>query len=290
MQTRSKIIFSLSMFIFGTIGIFRRFIPLPSGFVSMVRGFAGALFLCLFMLFASKKPDKEQIKKNLFKLVFSGAFMGLNWMLLFESYSYTSVATATLCYYMAPIFVLIASPFIFKEKAGVRNICCIIVSAIGMTLVSGVVGGNFSLNRDGIGVIMGLSAAVLYAAIILINKTVTGMQPYDKTVVQLLSAAVVMVPYVFFAENISLADFTPLSVVLLLTVGILHTGICYAGYFGSLDKIKASTVAVLSYIDPVVAVILSAILLKESMTVFGIIGAVLIIGSAIVSELPQKEN
>ena len=73
-------------------------------------------------------------------------------------------------------------------------------------------------------------------------------------------------------------------------MGLVHTGMAYAIYFGSMSHLKAQSIAVLGYIDPVFALLLSALVLHESLTVFGILGAVLIIGSALVSEIdfPKK--
>jgi len=93
----------LSMFIFGTIGIFRRYLPLPSSLVAMVRGAIGMAFLLAVMALIRRKLDVAAIRKNFLRLCLSGACLGINWILLFEAYNYTSVATATLCYYLAPM-------------------------------------------------------------------------------------------------------------------------------------------------------------------------------------------
>lgn len=278
-----------SMVIFGTIGVFRRYIDLPSATIAMTRGFAGAVFLLLFVLLRGGKLDFAAIRRNLLLLIISGAAMGFNWILLFEAYNYTSVATATLCYYMAPTFIILASPLVLKEHLTRKKIFCVILALIGMVLVSGVLNAGFSA-AELKGAALGLGAAVLYATVILLNKRLKPIGAYDKTIVQLVAAAVVLVPYLAVIGGFSGLSFTPLSVAMLLVVCLIHTGLAYALYFGCMDGLPAQTLALFSYIDPVVAVLLSALLLKEPITVWTVLGAVLVLGSAAVCELPDRRE
>lgn len=287
---KSKLSLILSMFIFGTIGIFRRFIPLPSSILAMARGAIGVVFLLIFMAVKKEKLNFKEIKDKILLLCISGVLIGFNWILLFEAYNYTTVATATLCYYMAPVFVIIASPFLFKEKLTLKKILCVVVALVGMVLVSGVIEAGFSGIGEFKGVLLGLGAAALYASVVLMNKKTAGVPIYTKTVIQLGSAAIVLLPYALLTENFAEITLEPLTVVMLLVVGVIHTGWAYALYFGSMDNLKAQTVAIFSYIDPVVAIILSALILNEEMSIFGIIGAVLVLGSTFISELPSKKK
>ncbi len=287
---KSKFSLILSMFIFGTIGIFRRYIPLPSSLLAMARGAIGVVFLLIFMAVKKEKLNLREIKDKILLLCISGVLIGFNWILLFEAYNYTTVATATLCYYMAPVFVIMASPFLFKEKLTLKKIICVIVALVGMVLVSGVIETGFSGADEFKGVILGLGAAVLYATVVLMNKKTAGVPAYTKTVIQLGSAAIVLLPYTLLTENFAELTFEPLTIIMLLVVGVVHTGWSYALYFGSMDNLKAQTVAIFSYIDPVVAIILSALILNEEMSIFGVIGAVLVLGSTMMSELPSKRK
>lgn len=288
--TKSKLSLILSMFIFGTIGIFRRFIPLPSSILAMARGAIGVVFLLIFMALKKEKLNLGEIKDKLFALCISGVLIGFNWILLFEAYNYTTVATATLCYYMAPVFVIIASPFLFKEKLTFKKILCVVIALAGMVLVSGVIETGFSGISELKGVLLGLGAAALYATVVLMNKKTAGVPIYTKTVIQLGSAAIVLLPYTLLTENFAELTFEPLTIIMLVVVGVVHTGWAYALYFGSMDNLKAQTVAIFSYIDPVVAIILSALLLNEEMSALGVIGAVLVLGSTMISELPSKKK
>ena len=289
-ETNAKASLILAMVIFGTIGIFRKYIPLPSGIVACARGILGVAFLLVFIKIKKIKMDREAIKKHLWILLISGGFIGLNWVLLFESYRYTSVAVATLCYYMAPIFVMIVSPFLLKEKLTVKKVLCVIVALIGMVFVSGVLDGGISDVSEMKGILFGLGAAALYATVIMMNQKLREVPTYDKTIMQLGAAAVVLIPYILFVEDLSAVVLTPLIILMLIIVGIVHTGIAYALYFGSMNGLKAQTVALFSYIDPIVAIILSAMFLKEPMTIYSAIGAVLVLGATMISELPEKRK
>ena len=292
MANKAKLELIASMFIFGTIGIFVRHIPLPSSMIALVRGFVGAFFVLLFVYLKKSKLDKASIKKNFVMLALSGAFIGINWILLFESYHYTTVATATLCYYMQPIFVILASPFLLKEKLTPKKVICVLVALIGMVFVSGVLQTGIPALSEAKGILYGLGAACFYATVVLMNKKITEINAYDKTIMQLGMGAIVLSPYVMLTQDFGEAtlSMTPSLWALLLFVGLVHTGVAYALYFDSMKDLKAQTLAIFSYIDPIVAIILSALFLKENMGLYGVIGAVLVLGSTFISELPEKER
>lgn len=276
-----------SMLIFGTLGVVRRYVPLSSAMLALCRGALGSVFLLIFVLVRGGKLKLPERKATLW-LVLTGAIMGLNWMLLFEAYSYTTVAAATMCYYMQPTIVILLSPLVFRERLSGRKLACAAAAIVGMLFVSGVLSGGTGQVRDIRGIAFGLGAAALYAAVIILNKKVVVEDIYAKTVVQLAGAALVMIPYVLLTEGVPELTLTAADIGMVLLVGIVHTGITYALYFGSMQRLKAQTVAVMSYIDPVFALLLSAAVLHESLTPLGILGAVLIIGSAIISETAKE--
>lgn len=312
---RSLIALILAVVIFGTVGIFRRYTPIPSAVLALLRGAIGAGALAIIAGLRKNANAEKITGKPFWLLVITGCLIGLNWAALFESYNYTTVATATLCYYMQPTIVILLSPIFFKEKLTLKKGICAGVAVIGMLFVSGAFESWFSssgaadsdANFNITGIILGLLAAALYSAVVIINKRLPGLDPYRKTIIQLTSAAVVMVPYLVisalasgqgsFAGNLGVAllgnsdwskgilVFTPLVIVMIVIMGLVHTGGAYALYFGSIDGLHGQSVAILSYIDPVVSLILSALLLKEQMSIYGVIGAVLIIGAALVSEV-----
>lgn len=284
---RARIKLVSSMCIFGTIGLLRRALPVPSGFLAMLRGLLGSLSLLLWVLLRGGRLSREAVHANLPRLLLSGVLMGFNWILLFEAYRYTTIAVATLCYYMAPLFTLAAAPLVLKERLTLRKALCLTVALLGMVSVSGVARAGFSGTAEWRGAALALAAAVLYATIVLMNKQMRGIGAYDRTIVQLGVAGAVLIPYVAFAEkSLAAVVFTPAVIAFLLVAGLIHTGLAYALYFSSVDFLPAHTLALMSYLDPVVAVLLSALVFREPMTFSEILGAVLILCSAIIAELP----
>lgn len=300
---RSAALMALAMAIFGTIGIFRRMIPLSSAWVAFFRGAIGSIFLIVFVL-ASRRNSRRKApdRATVVKLILSGSLIGINWALLFEAYNHTTVSVATLCYYMAPTFVIILSCIIFRDRLTPVKAICAVTSLAGMVLVSGVASGSTGLGGlsslvsgilsgglygDTAGILLGLGAAVLYAAVVLINKSIKISDPYYKTIVQLVAATAVLVPYLALKDGLPAADWNIELIALLITVGVVHTGLAYALYFGSMQGLKTHTVALFSYIDPVTALVLSHVILHEELTFLGIFGAVLILGSALISGLKE---
>ena len=279
---------SLSMFIFGTIGIFVRHIPFPSSVIALARGGIGMLFLLLVVVLSKQKLSASDIRRNLLPLCLSGFFLGFNWILLFEAYRYTTVATATLCYYLAPVFVILVSPLILKEKLTAKKLICVAVALLGMVLVSGVLETGLPSAGEGKGILFGIAAATFYASVVLCNKHIHDISSYDMTIMQLGIATVVLLPYTLLTESVGDLQFTAGALGMLLFVAIVHTGVAYALYFSSMQGLSSHTIAIFSYVDPIVAIMLSALLLHEPMGISGIIGAVLILGSTLISGLPEK--
>ena len=283
-RAKRDLIFSVS--VFGTIGIFVRWIGLPSSVIALVRGAVGAAFLLLLARFRHAPIDRAALRRRWQLLLLSAAMMSFNWITLFEAYRYTTVATATLCYYMAPIFVTLISPVLLRERLTARKLLCVFLALAGMVFVSGVPQSGLPGPSEAKGILLALCSAALYAGVILINKYLAGVPAYDRTLLQLACAAAVMIPYILLTEDLSAMSVTPLGAVLLLIVAVFHTGWCYALYFGSMTVLSAQTVALFSYIDPIVAILLSALLLREPLGWSGILGASLVLGSTLVSELP----
>ena len=285
-ESKARFLNIVSMVIYGTIGVFRKFIPLPSSAVALARAGIGAVFLLLFLCIRRRRLDLPAIRRNLRFLLPSGVLLGFNWILLFEAYNYTSVAVATLCYYMAPVILILLSPLLFGERLSGRKLLCVAVALVGMVLVSGVLSSGGGSMK---GIILGLVAALFYASIVVLNKQLQGIDGLDRTVVQLLISAVVLIPYVLVTENVSAFSLDGPALFMLAVICIVHTGIAYALYFSTMSFLGAQSLALLSYIDPVVAILCSAFLLGEQILPSAILGAVLIIGALITSELqPSK--
>lgn len=276
-----------AMLIFGTIGLFVKNIELSSSEIALTRGFIGGVTLILATIFLKKKISFEAIKNNLYLLIFSGLAVGLNWIFLFQGYKYTSISNATLSYYFAPVFVTILAPFILKEKLTLSKFLCVLMALVGMFCIVGVDGINGG--SDLIGIAYGLLAAGFYASVILMNKFLKGIDSIEITVIQLISATITLLPYVLYVEGLGILSVSSVSIPYILILGIVHTGIAYLLYFSSLQGLKGQTIAVLSYIDPVFAIIISAVILKEQLGFLQIIGGVLILGSSFLSEFLNRK-
>ncbi|MBR7146395.1 MAG: EamA family transporter, partial [Oscillospiraceae bacterium] len=253
--------------------------------VAMIRGFVGAAFLFAFTYLRGGKVSLDAIKKNLALLCLSGAAIGVNWILLFEAYRYTSVATATICYYLAPVFLVLSAPLTLGEKLTAKKLVCVAAALLGSVFLTGGADGG-SLR----GIACGVGAAVFYASVMTLNKKLKDISAADRTLVQLAAAGTCLLPYVLLTEDIASWSATPLQLLLLAVVGMMHTGYTYSLYFGAIEKLPTQTVALYSYIDPLVAVLLSALVLREPFTMQSAAGAVLVLGSTLWSELGGKKN
>ena len=300
----------LSMAIFGTLAVFVRNISVSSGELALYRAVLAAMLIGGYLLIVSnkKKTFNRNIekkgkataessvkhinllfgictKKELLLLLFSGMAMGFNWILLFEAYKYTSVSAATLSYYFAPIIVTVVCPFLFHEKLTKKQILCFVMSTFGVFLITGIPDFQ-NMGRDTIGILFGLSAAAFYATVILLNKFIKNVAGIHRTFLQFLAAIITLIPYVACTDGFHLNTLDTKGWINLLIVGLIHTGITYCLYFSSLKELPGQEAAILSYVDPLMAAVISVAILGESISLPQIIGGVLILGFAIWNEKP----
>lgn len=275
-----------SMAIFGTLGPFVRNISVSSGELALYRAVMASLLIGAFLLVSGQKIPFAKIRREVPLLLLSGMAMGINWVLLFEAYKYTTVSIATLSYYFAPVIVTAVCPVLFREKLTRKQMICFVMSTLGLVLITGI--GGTGGSSHGIGILFGLGAAAFYATVILLNKFIKNVQGIHRTFLQFVSALVVLVPYVLFTSGITLGNLNGTGWINLLIVGLVHTGLAYCLYFSSLKELPGQKAAILSYIDPLVAVLISVTVLGESMTAMQIIGGLLILGFTLWNELPSK--
>lgn len=279
---------ALSMFIFGTIPLFVRNIAVSSAELALYRAILAVILIGFVLLITKQKIEISGFGKEIPLLIVSGVAVGLNWILLFEAYKYTTVSVATLSYYFAPVIVTAVCPFLFKEKFTAKQIVCFVLSTLGLVMITGV--GNFNGGRELIGVAFGLGAAVLYAAAVILNKFIRNVGGIQRTFLQFVSAIIVLGPYVLFTDGVTLRSLDAKGWVNLFIVGFIHTGITYCLYFSSLKELSGQKAAILSYIDPLVAVMISVTVLGESMTLIQVIGGALILGFTMVDSFSFDKN
>ena len=202
-SNKARLMLIVSMTVFGTLGLFVKYIPLPSGELALYRALMAALLIGTYLFFSRQSIPFRAIRKEVPLLLLSGVAMGFNWILLFEAYQYTSVSVATLSYYFAPVIVTLVCPFLFRERLTPKQLVCFAMSTLGLILITGL-GGTGQSGTDLVGIGFGLGAAVLYATVILLNKFIKGVAGIHRTFLQFLSAILVLIPYVLLTSGTNL--------------------------------------------------------------------------------------
>jgi len=276
-----RLVLSFAMAVFGTLGLFTRFIPVSSGELALYRAVLAALLLCGYFAATRQKLELKTVGRELPLLLLSGALMGINWILLFQAYRYTTVSVATLSYYFAPVIVTVASTFLFREKLTGKQIFCFVMSTVGLVLVIGVgdLGGS-SLK----GVLFGLGAACFYASVVLLNKFIKKVSGIHRTLLQFFAAIVVLTPHVAVTSGFHPEVLDATGWICLLVVGLFHTGVTYCLYFTSVQHLPGQEVSILSYVDPLVAVVVSVLILREPLTLSQALGGAMILGFTLWNE------
>lgn len=282
----AKIRMLAAMAIYGTLAPFVRRIPLGSGEVALFRAVIALGVVQAARMLGRERLGAEGLRlgRDAGLLFLSGAAMGLNWVFLFEAYKYTTVSVATLSYYFAPAIVLAVSALIFREPMTRRQLLCFLGSTLGLVLVidpAGLGAGGTHLR----GVAFGLGAAALYATVILLNKRIRSASGIDRTLLQFLAAAAVLLLYVALGEGFHLGGMDGASWASLLAVGLIHTGAAYVLYFSALRTLPGQETAILSYVDPLVAVLISLTVLGEPVKLLQLLGGGMILAFTLLNEV-----
>lgn len=279
----AKVMLCISMAVFGTLGLFTRNIPVSSGELALYRAVLASALIIVYLAVSRQKIDFKMIKGEILLLLASGIAMGINWILLFQAYRYTTISAATLSYYFAPVIVTVVCPFLFHERLTGRQILCFCMSTLGLVLIIGV--GNIGQGgNDLLGIFFGLGAAAFYAAVILLNKFIKNVTGIHRTLLQFFAAIIILAPYVACTGGIHLTALNGTGWGCLLTVGLVHTGVTYCMYFSALKELSGQETAILSYIDPLMAVLVSVALLGEDMSFRQLLGGILILGFTLWNE------
>lgn len=292
----------ISMLLWGSIGVFVKNISLDSVEIAFFRGIIGSIFLAVVLFIKNYRKnnplseveeatkvdanDKKTDKKNTVLLMVSGMVIGLNWVFLFNSYKYITVANSTIIYYLAPVIVIFVSPIFLKEKLTLKKVVAVMCAMFGLLLIlktQSSSSANVNLTK---GIINAFSAACLYASVIILNKFIKNVDDYKRTFVQLLMASIILLPLVIMRNQIKFDSAK--SIVFMIILGIAHTGIAYCLYFSAMKDLKAQSIAILGYIDPASSIFFSIFLLKEAFTIWQLIGGAIILIAAFVAEKAPK--
>ena len=285
-RSKSLIFFIASMVIFGTNGLIVANISLGSAEIVLMRTFLGSLFL-LAVVLVKRSFSFADLKADLVPATIGGAALGLNWVLLFSAYRSAGVGLSTLTYYCGPIIVLALSPVLFKEKLTWNKLLAIAAVAVGMFCITGDIEPGSDVQT---GILFGGGAALLYAALIVANKRVKRLSGLNCAMYELIVAFFVVLIYLI-ASNAKLPVIPAAEdIIWVLVIGLVNTGLAYYLYFSSLQKLPGQTVALVCYIDPLTALLVSGAFLGENLLAVQIAGAVLILGGACLGELKFKKT
>jgi len=284
---KSKLHIAASMAIFGTIPLFVRSIPISSSMLALCRAVIAAMFLIVIRAAAGRPIRFKQMGRDIFPLFLSGAAMGFNWILLFEAYKYTTVSVATLSYYFAPVIVTVLSVFLFREKLTAKQALCFVGSTAGLVLVIGLNNLTGGASLKGVG--FGLGAAALYATVILLNKRIKSVSGIDRTVLQFVAAAVVLIPYLALTEGFSFSGMNGVGWLCLAIICLVHTGFAYVLYFTALPNLRGQEASILSYIDPLLACVISFTILHEPTTALQLVGGAMILVFTLLNEVGRTD-
>ena len=277
-----KYIFALLLF--GSNGIIASLIYLSSYEIVLLRTLIGSLLLIAIFFIAREKLTFYKHKTQSIFLALSGVAMGTSWIFLYEAYDEIGVSLASLAYYCGPVIVMMLSPFLFGEKLTKIKVCSFLVVLVGIFLVNGTA---FENGVSIWGLACGLLSAVCYSLMVMFNKKAKDITGLENSMLQLFVAFLTVAIFVGIKQGCRM-EIDTRSIIPILVLGLLNTGIgCYF-YFSSIGKLPVQTVAICGYLEPLSAVVFSVILLKESMPPIQIIGAVLIIGGAILGEIRHK--
>lgn len=271
----------ISLLIFGMNGIVASYMSMTSEQIVLSRTIIGGILLVILFFATRQQLHVEAIRRQWPLLLLAGAAMGLSWVFLFGAYRLSSVSTATLLYYCGPVFVLLLAPVLFREKLTAQHGIGIVVVLVGMFLVNGV-GAAFS--GISLGFVYGLLSALLYAVMILACKRVTGLSGLERTTIQILVACAVVAVYNLVTDQPAV-QWSTATLLAMVVLGVVNTGAACYLYFSSIPELPAQTVAVCSYLDPLSALLFSALFLQERMGGVQIAGAACILGGAAFAEL-----
>ncbi|NLD34094.1 MAG: DMT family transporter [Clostridiales bacterium] len=271
---KSKLLMILSMSTFGTVGLFVRMIPLTSGEIALARAVLAAAAIALYLALV-RKPVRLRGLRGGGLLLLSGALMGFNWVALFEAYRYTTVSVATLSYNIAPLLVMVLSALLMHEKMSRFQLLCLLMSMLSLALIVNTSGAGSA--NPALGVLLGLLAAMLYASVVMLNRLIKDVGGVHRTLLQFIAAIAVLVSYVLLGGGAFTQPLAGRALLALLTLGLVHTGLMYCLYFTAIQGLKGREIAILSFIDPLVAVIGSALFLQEPFTPRQMLGGAVIL-------------
>lgn len=280
------LMFVAAMLIFGSNGVFASMLEMSGAQLVLLRTLIGGAVLLIIILISRSRTPKEVLLREKWRLLFAGVCLGANWALLFEAYNLMNVSLATLTYYTAPVLVLVLAPLVLKERQNGLAYLGMAVVIVGMLLVVGTDFGEGGVSATGL--IVGLGSAVFYAMLMLVNKQITGVSGLNLTFIEIVIAAVILLPYVFATSGGVPLPTDARGIFALLFLCTVNTGFACWLYFSSMNRLPAKAVALMGYFDPVSALIFSVVFLDERLSSVQLAGAILVLAGALVGQFRPR--
>jgi len=271
----------LVMIIWGSLGVFTRSIPLSALSLAFLR----ALIALPFLFGVMKMQKADKVEWYLLKpYLISGVLLGFGWLTLFYGFKHTSISSAVIIYNMCPVYVMIAAPLLLKETISRIQIAVIFSSFLGLCLI---VGHNLLEGYGYMGMALSAVSGMLYAAIVLINRSITcRVDNQTATFVQIFTAMIVLLPFVLIDGNIlTVVNLDAMAAIYTILLGILHTSVAYTIFFSLSAYMKSVEIVSYSYLEPLFGILFSVIVVGEKLTILQIIGGVFILGSTYIGEM-----
>ena len=213
-----------------------------------------------------------------------GLLLALHWVVFFAAINETSVASAVLVTYTAPVFMAMLSPVILGERLTRVTVGALAVSLAGTALIalSSGEGGEVTAH----GVALALAAAITMAFLIVLLKRFGGdTDPVTVVFYESLVATLTLLPFgLFQSYEVTAGDAAYLAV-----LGVVLSGVVGIIYVAAIRSVAATTAGILAYMEPVSAAVLAALVLGEALTAGVIAGGAAIVaaGVALVLRAPQ---
>ncbi len=283
-RTRGTLEMAAAMFLSGTLGFFVVESGQAAYNVVFLRCLFGAIFLGLYCLARGFFKDTGLNRKTLLMTALGGVAIVSNWILLFSSYKLASISISTAVYHTQPFFLLIIGAVILREAIPHNKIAWIALAFAGVLMVSDLDLASFTLSSEYVlGLGLALSAAVLYAIATMIAKQLKGIRPHLIALIQVTIGIFMLLPFASFAD---MAAAGGIQWSYLVILGAVHTCLMYILMYSAFQKLPTPIIAVMSFIYPVVAIMVDYIFYDQSLSMMQFVG----IGTIMFASFAVNQN
>ena len=281
MKNRPIVKYLSSLVLFGSNGIVASLIALSSMQIVFLRTMLGGLLLVALFLLCGGKFTFYKHKKHFFYLLLSGVATGASWMFLYEAYVQIGVGVASLLYYCGPVIVMALSPLLFGERLTQAKVFGFLIVILGVVFINT---NSHGTGGNAFGFFYGVMSAVMYAAMVIFNKKAKSIVGLENSALQIVISFLTVAVFLGVKQGYTM-QIEPSSLLPIAILGFVNTGFgCYF-YFSAIGRLRALTLSICGYLEPLSAVLMSAVFLGEALSFLQIVGAVLIIGGALLGEI-----